>query len=324
MRAKSWTVLSAMIIAVLLIAAVPVFFDLPSSTLVWSEIQNTGHTPLFGIIALLMLGISRRLLKKHFPGNWFHYAVALVITGLLGIVTEYVQMDGPRDADLWDFVRDMAGAVSFLGIYMYFDVRFGQKQAPAIGGLHKMILVLSILILIGASTPLAFSINAHLGRNNSFPVICDFNSYWTKRFLTTNSAQLKIVSPPEPMSASQGKVGELTLCVGDYPGFGIREPYPDWQNYRFLKFDIYSPLDSSVTLIIRVDDLRHNGDFYDRFNRSFRVMPGENHFAIALDDIRSAPKGRQMDMGSIATVHIFCGEISQPFILYFDNIRLEL
>lgn len=323
MTVRNRAFVGLMIIVALALTAIPLIYELPGNTFLWIEIQNSGHTPIFGIIALLLLGISLNLLGSHLKQRWHHYLVALAGASLLGMITEFAQLNGPRDADIGDLIRDVAGAVSFLGVYLYFDKHLRNKRYPVIGSLRKTALLLAVVTLAGALVPLTLSSTVYLQRNSAFPVICDFDSYWGKRFLTTESARLKIVSPPMAMTAAREKVGELTLREGKYPGFGILEPYPDWGVYETLQLDIYSPLDTLVDIHIRVEDLRHDGNFADRFNRTLSIVPGENHISISLLDIRVAPRGREMDMSAIAAIHFFAVDLRQRLTLYFDNVHLQ-
>lgn len=323
MKTGSRVILVLMILAVVAIAAVPLLFDLPDNTHIWNEIQNTGHTPLFGVIALLLLGISTRLLGERIRNRRTHYAIAFIGACLLGAITEFAQIIGPRDADLGDLLRDVAGAISFLGLFMFFDSGFKKSRHQISDQFRKKVLILSILVTLGSLVPLTLSSTAYLQRNSAFPLLCDFDSYWGKRFLITESARLKIVPPPEGMNAARGKVGQLALRAGEYPGFGILEPYSDWGAYKTLEFNIYSPLDSTVNIHIRVEDFHHDGDFTDRFNRTLSIVPGENHISISLLDIQVAPRGREMDMSAIAAIHFFAVDLRQRLTLYFDNVHLQ-
>jgi hypothetical protein len=312
-----------MVVIVIGLTAVPLAYELPTDTAIWNEIQNTGHTPLFGIVALLMLAISVRLLRGRIHQRLTHYAIALIVTCLMGAITEYAQIDGPRDADLADILRDLAGAVSFLGLYMYFDVHLTKSWPRATGRLRKTVLMLSIIVVAASLVPLTLTSTAYLQRNSAFPTICDFDSYWVKRFLTTESARLKIVSPPTAMQTASVGVGQLNLRAGDYPGFGIFEPYPDWREYQELVLDIYSPLDSTISIRIRVEDSYHDGNLTDRFNRTLTLTPGESRIVIPLKEIRSGPAKREMDMSDIAAIHFFAVDLKQRITLYFDTMRLQ-
>ena len=104
---------------------------------------------------------------------------------------------------------------------------------------------------------------------------------------------------------------------------GVREPFPDWREFQLLTFDVYSPLDTTISLNVRVDDSLHNGDYSDRYNGSFDILPGGNQIMISLSEVEPAPYLREMDMSAIRALHIFIADSNDDLVLYLDNIRLE-
>ncbi|UCE24388.1 MAG: hypothetical protein JSU74_14065 [Candidatus Zixiibacteriota bacterium] len=319
MTRQTLAVTLLLIILVLTMVAAVLMYELPFDTRLWIEIQNAGHTPIFGIVSLLVLGISSRLLGTVFSKRLVHYLVALVVTALLGLFSEYAQIDGPRDADIMDFLRDIAGIVSFLGVSVCVDRKVNLRA----GKLRGIILTVAILSFIATMVPVAYWSTVYLGRNATFPVICDFDSYWGKRFVGTNNAALSIVRAPRDITDDTTSVGQVTFGGDDYPGLEILEPYPDWRGYRQVSFEVLSPEDSSVHLSVRIEDQSHNGEFEDRFNRTVLVKSGMNKISFGLADIRSAPSTREIDLASMGAIHIFAARRDSGLTLYFDNIRLE-
>ncbi len=319
MTRRTLAVSLLLIILVMTLVAAVLMYELPYDTRLWIEIQNAGHTPIFGIVSLLILAISSRLLGTLLSKRLAHYLVALIVTSLLGLFSEYAQIDGPRDADVVDFLRDLAGAVSFLGVAMCVD----RKVNLSAGKLRGAILSIAILAFMATLVPVLFWSTSYLGRNATFPVICDFESYWGKRFLSANHATLNIVPAPRDITDDTSYVGEVTFSREQYPGLAILEPYPDWRGYRQLSFEVLSPEDTSVHLSVRIEDRSHNGEFEDRFNRTVSIKPGMNKVSFSLDEIRSAPEGREIDPGDMGAIHIFSTERASGLVLYFDNIRLE-
>ena len=76
-------------------------------------------------------------------------------------------------------------------------------------------------------------------RNGAFPAIAGFDGAWEERFVHGHDADLTAVEAPESWGL-QGRVGELVLRDGPWPGLGIREPCPDWTGYQTLEFTIRS------------------------------------------------------------------------------------
>jgi hypothetical protein len=323
MTSENRFVAAAMLFLILIIVAGLLVYELPYDTLFWIEVQNAGHTPVFGIISLLILGASLRLLGSRIPQRPAHYAIALAGATFLGLISEYAQIAGPRDADVCDFIRDIAGAVSFLGIFMYADGKLRTAGGKLMARIRTAVLITAILVLVAALVPLALWSGAYLHRNGTFPAICDFDSYWGNRFLRTEDARLESVAPPSGWIDARGEVGRVVFGVDDYPGLVIREVYPDWRGYGSLVFDIYSPANTSVNLHVRIEDFSHNGDFADRFNRATAIRPGASRVSIPLADIKEAPVGREMNMQAIRAIHLFVVGPEDELVLYFDNLTLK-
>lgn len=316
MTARSRILVMVMALVVLGLMAIIANYQIPYDTILWVEIQNTGHTPFFGVIALLILGISTQSLGGRIKSRLLHYVIALTVTVLLGLISEYIQIAGPRDADVWDFVRDVAGAVSFLGLYMWWEGSLSRKTRVIAG-------LIAAGVLLASLAPLAWWTTAHLGRNASFPVICDFESYWTTRFISTREARFRVVDSPVISASERGRAARVTFQPVHFSELTVREPYPDWRGNKSLFIDVFSEYDSAVLLHVRVEDFAHNDDFSDRFNRVFEVHKGLNRISIPLGEIQSAPAGREMEMCSIRAIRIFTGGLETERTLYIDNIRLD-
>ena len=306
----------------LLIALVKL--EIPGNTFLSREINNAGHFPFFGLLSLLFLGLSSRLFGKITKNRLWFYFIAFTMTVLIGTLHEYSQIVGPRDADIRDLVRDAAGAITFLGLYMIYDKQMAVlwekwgRKIKIIFFMGAFILFASILI------PSALWGGAYLYRNSNFPLICGFESMRENKFIKTKDTIFEMNFLPEKWEeVSDNNVGKITFLVAEFPGFAIEEPYPDWSDYKLLRFMVFSELDSSVKISLRIEDSRHNNDHNDRFNRALTIDPGLNRISISLDEIRKAPEKRDMDMTDIRAIHLFAFKPNEEFALYFDNFRLE-
>jgi hypothetical protein len=299
-------------------------FRLPENSRFWKAIGDTGHVPIFGLMAIILLVLSYKLIGYRIDRPVLHYLLAFLISILVGTVSEIIQIFGPREADIGDLGRDIAGAAAFLGIYYLIDSRV-EKQRSRLGNRgRRLIWVGSVVVLIGALYQLGFVTTAYLKRDEAFPLICSFDAAWEKAFWIKHDTDIKVVNPPEKWRRTDNNhVGELTFDTVTYPGFHIQEPYPDWRDYNFLLFDIYSDLDTTVGIYFRLHDIHHNKDYNDRYNNHFFIKPGLNQILIPLADIRNAPKERKMDMSLIRTFGIFAYRPPQPFTIYLDNFRLK-
>jgi len=282
------------------------------------------HFPFFGVLSLLLLGLSSLFLGKIIRDRLRHYFIAFVITIAIGGLHEYSQIMGPRDADIWDLARDAAGAITFLGLYMIYDRRMIAFWAKWDRKIKFLFYAAALLMTLSILMPSALWGGAYLYRDHNFPTICDFESVWGYKFLKTQDAELEKISTPYIAEGVAGNnVGRLTFLIAKYPGLAIEEPYPDWSGYKLLNFTVFSELDSTVKISIRIEDSLHDDDYNDRFNRTFSIDPGLNKVSIPLDEIREAPLSRDMDMTDIRAIHLFAYKPDDEFAMYLDDFRLE-
>ncbi|MCL2340263.1 MAG: succinyl-CoA synthetase subunit beta, partial [Proteobacteria bacterium] len=67
---------------------------------------------------------------------------------------------------------------------------------------------------------------------------------------------------------------------------------------------------------------KHDMEYQDRFNQTFTLAPGWNDLSISLDKVKTAPRGRTMDMEHIEGFGLFVVRLPQPQALYLDHIYL--
>jgi VanZ family protein len=298
--------------------------EIPGNTFLSREINNAMHFPFFGVLSLLLLGLSSLFLDRVIRFRLQHYLAAFVMVIIIGGLHEYSQITGPRDADIRDLVRDAAGAVTFLGLFIIYDNKLKaifEKRDHRI----KLILFIGAVILIVSNfTPSALWGAAYLHRDRNFPTICDFESIWDYRFLKTQDAVLKRVSAPYIGGSTEDNMaGRLQFSLAEYPGLAIEEPYPDWSGHNSFDFIIYSEMDFAAKIGVRIEDSFHNNDYNDRYNGAFMVEPGMNNISISIDKVKKGPSTRNMDMNKIRAIHIFVHKPDEEFVLYFDNFRLD-
>src|SRR5512140_3594332 len=101
----------AAVLAVLLLFMM--FGRVPARTKFWESFFHAGHVPLFGLVAVSILGMLReRGASLAAPGPWW---AVFAVSVALGATTETLQVFQPgRDASVWHFLRNVAGAASFL------------------------------------------------------------------------------------------------------------------------------------------------------------------------------------------------------------------
>lgn len=293
----------------------------PSANLLWSSILNAGHAPLFGAVALVLWRLFRPADGAPAGHPIRPYLAAFLSSVIVGVAAELLQKLGGGDAEAVDVARDAAGAAASLLIASVLDRRLKLRGAR---WLRWAAFPLASLLTAAALFPLAATVVDFAQRDAAFPSICRFGARWERRFLSGGGADVVSVEPPAGWrGVSTSSVARVTFQTGVYPGFTIREPYPDWRGFRELVFDAFSDLAQPVQLVLRVHDRDHNHDYHDRFNRIIRIEPGMNRISVPLVDVRSAPRDRRMDMSRIWGVVLFADHPREPFVLYLGDLRLR-
>lgn len=300
------------------------FGQLPGESLLWRELQNTGHTLLFVLIAITTLLLLRELLPVTGDRPLLAYLSAGTTSLAVGVAIELVQLSVHRDSSMFDVLRDASGILWGLGLYAGFDARlkaFWLRRTPAY---RAGALLVAGGLCVASLFPLARLAVAYVQRDAAFPVIIDFTAGWSAPFLQFKHSVLeRVEAPRQPASTAGYQAARLRLDSADYPGVSMREPYPDWSAFEHLVFVIHSEHPHPFSLVLRIHDRHHNQSYSDRFNRNLWIEQGENRFRIPLVEIRKAPARRDMDMSQIAGLILFATDLARPVSFYPGVLRLE-
>jgi hypothetical protein len=77
-----------------------------------------------------------------------------------------------------------------------------------------------------------------------------------------------------------------------------------------------------VRIGVRIDDRKDYPDFEDRYNKSFVVKRGSNHFSIPLDTLVASGTKRHLNLAQIHRLFIFMGHPEKNTTLYVDSIKV--
>jgi hypothetical protein len=270
-----------------------------------------------------MLVLSRALLPR-VPCPILHYVLSGCASAVVGGGTEFIQYFTPREASLLDMLYNVIGIVSFLGCAVTFDLAL-RHHAPLRTLFRRNLLRLACLIVF-ATAFLSFGTVAlaHAHREAQFPVICDFETIWDRSFIISSGGKIEFTPPPSAWSANHSHgVCCWSVKKGQGAAITVQYPYPVWSGYRNFLIDIFSAQVTENKVFLRINDIRHNFKYSDRFNTTLLIQPGPNHFTIPLTEVETAPAGRVMDMTGIANIIIFVDSGTPELTLFLDNIRLE-
>ncbi len=324
--------------AAAVVIAVQVLQRCPRASLLWSALFDAGHVPLYGLVALALLYASLTFVSRSGRPRLWHYLAALAVTMALGAIAEGLQALGKGDASLADFLRDAAGSTAFLMVALAFDAHPirgttsedtypAQGEAPPASNTRfrrVVLLVAAVALLAVALSRVTTVAIAYLQRNAAFPVLCDFEGAWEGKFVHVRDAELEIGFAPAGWGReASDNVARITFEPAVYPALLINEPFPDWRGYDRLVVEVYSELDSTVSLVLRIDDVLHDNAYSDRFNRRLVIEPGVNRISIPLADVERAPRARKMDMGRVRNVVLFAVRPAKAFSVWVDGVRVE-
>jgi hypothetical protein len=271
----------------------------------WQELQNAGHALLFGAAAILLL--------RDLKADGREYLRAFSLTLGLGIATELMQWFGGRDAELLDVIRDGLGAAAFLGMAWTL-----QHPTPFLRLL--MLRLAGAGILLGVFSPPMLTGAAMIHRWRTFPLIHEFDTAISARFCSARQARINLVAAPWN---GNERAAQVTFEPAQYSGFTIDGPWPSWGSRGDLSFAVYSGQAQTIALNLRIHDVRHNNEHFDRFNQQLPIKPGMNAVRIPLDAIEKAPRGRRMDPAGIKAIGLFVTNPDRDFDLYFGRFLIS-
>jgi hypothetical protein len=316
-------------LAALLVAFTGVLFWLPIASLSATDnrihiaLKNYAHLPLFGVMALVLFAISVVLLRPRLLNRATHYWLSLGAAAALALGTELVQFFGPRDAALSDIALDLVGAAAALGVLATFDPRLtGTLMAQP--RVKRAVRWAAAFVVVASFVPVPLWIEAYRQRDAQFPVLSGFRSYWERKFIHVKSSGLVFAGPGSRWDRPTSDcVARWTGWTGSNPSIALRAPYPDWRDYGMLCIDLYSVHDSPVRISLTINDKHHNRQYTDRFTRGYEILPGPNEIEIDLEEIRTSPDTREMDMSAITGFIIYSRKPGEMFTLYLCEARLE-
>jgi len=287
------------------------FFGGPDSQSARSfkSLWNFGHILFFALFPLLFL------YSRFVSGSYLRQcALALASALFLGLMVELIQGGLNRSPDVGDLFRNMLGAMVCLF--------FLSPTRKILSKKHLIILQITTVILIcfqiyGVLTAVA---DEQMARRQ-FPILSGFETpFEIQRW--SGDADFEI----DRRVKRRGKASmRVELNTSTYSGVSLKYFPEDWEGFNYFQFSIFNPLYETLSITCRIHDLGHiQGEqkYEDRFNRTFTIPRGWNTITIRMDDIRSAPVKRRMDIQHIKGVGIFATRLPRKRIINIDDVQL--
>jgi len=237
------------------------------------------------------------------------------VTAALGI--ELVQPFFHRTLSVADFLHGCAGiGLAVAALHVWSEASGSRARA-----VHAAV-TLSTCLLV--AYPVWQVWRPLVWRDQNRPLIGDF-----ERDVELGLWLPRGGSPEEPtkLSFSDRHVSsgrrslEVHLGVGGWPGLRYKAGRSDWQPYGALACEIFNPGESFV-VTIRIDDTVLPLRREDEFNRKLTVEHGWNLIRLPIEEIRSGPPGRDLDMTAIARLVLFVAKGEPQRTFYLDHVRL--
>ena len=118
------------------------------------------------------------------------------------------------------------------------------------------------------------------------------------------------------------KAARVQLSTAKYSGTSLFYFPGNWQGYNWLHCSVYNTQANEFPLTLRINDVQHkqHGSGYaDRYNKRLFLKPGWNDLAVDLNQVRSAPKDREMDMTHIEGFGLFVVQQEKPMEIIIDH-----
>jgi hypothetical protein len=271
------------------------------------------HVPGFALVAALLLaGFPARAR----PRRALRYALLLASSVGVGMLVEGLQGIVGGDMSAGDVVRDLVGAtVTMLVAGSWWpDVRTPARWTLRVGAL---------VLALGFAAPTVGALADEIRAGRQFPVLADFSRAGElERFKWSPFATGSLIQTDEG-GARRRQALRVSLSPGLFPGFTLAYFPRDWRGFRAFVLAYANRSSVSFEMTVRIDDLRHNNEYHDRFNRGYQIAPGRHEIRIPLAVVEAAPRGRKLDLGSVRTVVVFARDLKTPREFVVECLRLE-
>jgi len=280
-----------------------------------SALGDMVHALAFALLGTAGYIVGRRLGMSRL---WAAGGVWLLICAF-GFATEVLQRHVGRSDSWEDWFNDVLGAAAgvLIGIGLEAATRRAKAAAVTIG-----------LVFVAAGEVDAVTrVWDYFLQQRQIPLLASFEAWRELSRWSAHDAQIQRVASH---ATEGGHALRVDLLPARYPSVVLIEPPRDWSAYKELVFDIEvvpekcaAHSNELLKLVVKLEDLVHNGHFEDRFHKFLKLAPGKYEIRIPLSEVAAAPAGRSMDMKQIHMLQLFALEPPRQRTFYLDHFRLE-
>ncbi len=296
----------------LIILFVLFFFGGPDyySARYFKAFWNLGHIVFFSLLPYFIFSRLRRWQSNFLIQAMLTFGMCIVF----GAIIEFLQYDSLRTPDMGDVFRDVIGGM--VGIFFLLPSR--KTIQRKLLGVFQVITV----CLVGLQVyPFITALCDEYFAREQFPILSSFETPWeVERW--SGSADYAI----DDCVYLDGEYSmRVLLNTNMYSGVSLKYFPENWEGARSFRFSVYNPSEEILFITCRINDQRHNEGqqlYEDRFNRRYSLPIGWSTIEIDIEDLKTAPKTRRMDLRHIKGVGLFATQLPHPLVIYIDDVRL--
>lgn len=290
-----------------------------------NAIQSAGHFAFFGAFGLLTAIAAPIMVPQLRRRRWLQYGLGLGASVLGGGMLEVVQYLLPGRTPSWDdLTRDALGGVAAVSLLLIVESPSSQRAWSRIARrLAWPAFIMSVTIALAPAIQCGWD---YWQRAQSVPRLLPIESAWTQRFLWQDplvSSQRMPRSAEWPRDDTPYVLRLEFPNSTKYPGFGMKEPYPDWRDYEWFVFEVWNYEPQEVDVWLRIHDFQHNDDYHDRYHCRLQLAPGGQTCKVSLREVERSLRHRKLDLSSIAGFKLMAIRPSSPIHLAVAGFRLE-
>ena len=274
-----------------------------------NAVWDLGHVLAFAILMVFVIKLSNVYMRLPVL---LQFLLAGVIACMLGLLIEFIQLYTGRSFSLNDVLLNVIGVTTAIAF-------FSPKLKTLGTRLVRLIRLAVVLILLLVSRDaMVFSYDAYQA-SRQFPVLIDLSTPYELTRCRGQHVRYDI------SKIDQVKVLRAEFLPAKYATL-IFDHFPrDWSMQKNIKIVAYNPDEKDIILYTRIHDLAHfekDSPYSDRYNDKLVLTHGWNTLTIPLDDIRQAPRQREMDMRRIHQLMFYFPHLDQPRTLLIQKITL--
>jgi hypothetical protein len=247
------------------------------------------------------------------------YCLAAVFAFSVGILSEAVQIVGPRDADILDLARNMVGILGFLSIAASLDPKIQISNNLLVKRAFALAAWSLFAVSVWPTLWFSYGIGA---QKAALPQLLTFERSWESEMLEeTDYIRTSLIDAPANWPVQNGTVAMLEIIIPHERVFAFA-PYPDWSDYGDFSFVASSATDRPIHFTARVHYSHQDWQQHDHFDTAISVGPSPKRISIPVHSVRVGPAGGIRVRASVAKVTLEIDVPAKGDALILDEFRL--